>query len=68
MKKPDGYLKIKEGSLVRVVGGFGTEKAREVTVSGVGEKNGQMVFDYNDHVLGFERWAYTDQILEVIEY
>ena len=53
---------------MRVVGGFGTEKAREVIVSGVGEKNGQMVFDYNDHVLGFERWAYTDQILEVIEY
>ena len=68
MSKPGGYLKIKEGSLVRVKGGFGAEKAREVIVSGVGEKNGYMVFDYNDVALGFNRWAYTDQILEVIKY
>ena len=59
---------IREGSIVVVKGGFGSESPKQVKVEGVGLKNGYQVFDYDGQSDGTGRWAYSDQILEVIEY
>ena len=59
---------IREGSIVVVKGGFGSEPPKQVKVEGIGLKNGYQVFDYDTKPNGVGRWAYSDQILEVIEY
>ena len=56
-------MKIKEGSLVIVRGGFGTEPPKQVEVEGFGEKNGKALFDYHSY-----RWAYLSQIIKVVKY
>ena len=60
---------IRLGSRVRVRGGFGTEPARTVTVTGVDAdiKNGRAGIDYTA-ADGTGRWAYMDQVLQVVEY
>jgi hypothetical protein len=54
--------KVREGSVVVVRGGFGTEPPKRVVVEGVDEKNGRPLIDYED------RWAYVSQIIRVIKY
>lgn len=58
---------VKIGTKVIVSGGFGTEEPKEVTVVGLGEKNGKRVFDYQEDGSPYGRWAYFNQIVEVIE-
>jgi hypothetical protein len=61
--------RLGEGSVVRVKGGFGSESASTVTLVGVeyDGKNGRDTIDYLDED-GDGRWAYTDQIVNVITY
>ena len=61
-------LKIREGSLVVIKGGFGSEAPKQVKVEDIGEKNGYMVFDYDTKPNGSGRWAYSDQIIKVIKF
>ncbi len=59
---------IREGSIIKVRGGFGTEPAKRAVVTGVEEniKNGRPGIDYRCN--GDERWAYLDQVVEVETY
>lgn len=61
--------KIRIGSRVKVRGGFGTEPIRLVTVNNVEAdiKNGRPGIDYTE-ADGTGRWAYMDQVLQVVEY
>ena len=61
-------MKIREGSLVIVQGGFGIESPKKVRVDGLGEKKGHLCFDYDTKPDGSGRWAYSDQIIKVIKY
>jgi hypothetical protein len=55
---------VREGSVVMVRGGFGTEPPKKVVVNSVDPdiKNGRAGIDYDD------RWAYLDQVISVIKY
>ena len=61
--------KIRAGSRVKVRGGFGSEPIRTVTVTSVEAdiKNGRAGIDYTE-ADGTDRWAYMDQVLQVVEY
>lgn len=60
---------IREGSVVMVRGGFGTEPARQATVEAVEAniKNGRAGIDYVTRE-GDSRWAYLDQVQSVVAY
>lgn len=60
---------IRRGSKVMVRGGFGNDPATLVTVSEVCEdvKNGRPGIDYIK-ANGDGRWAYLDQVKQVVEY
>ena len=55
-------MKVREGSIVIVKGGFGLESSKKVVVEGIDEKNGRPLIDYED------RWAYFSQIEKVVKY
>jgi hypothetical protein len=61
--------KIRIGSKIKVRGGFGSEPAKLVTVDGVDAdiKNGRPGIDYTESD-GTGRWAYLDQVLQVVAY
>jgi hypothetical protein len=64
------YLEdIREGSVVVVRGGFGTESPKRVVVEEVHEeiKNGRSGIDYKESD-GHSRWAYLDQVERVVKY
>jgi hypothetical protein len=64
------YLEdIREGSVVVVRGGFGTELPKRVVVEEVHEeiKNGRSGIDYKESD-GHSRWAYLDQVERVVKY
>jgi hypothetical protein len=60
---------VREGSVVIVCGGFGTEPAKRATVTNTDRdiKNGYPGIDYID-ADGDERWAYLDQVQRVVKY
>jgi hypothetical protein len=60
---------IREGSVVVVRGGFGTELPKQVVVEEVHAeiKNGRSGIDYTESD-GHGRWAYLDQVVKVITY
>lgn len=60
---------VREGSVVVIRGGFGTERAETVTLTNVEAdiKNGRAGCDYVDSK-GDERWAYLTQIVRVVTY
>jgi len=60
---------IREGSVVVVRGGFGSEPPQTVTVDEVHAeiKNGRAGIDYTESN-GNGRWAYLDQVQKVITY
>jgi hypothetical protein len=60
---------VREGSVVFVCGGFGTEPAKRATVTYVDSdiKNGFAGIDYIDDD-GDERWAYLSQVQRVVQY
>ena len=61
--------KLRPGTVLVVRSGFGGEAPATVTLEGVEYegKNGRTTIDYIDRS-GNGRWAYTDQIVEVITY
>ena len=66
-------MDIKIGSVVYVRGNFGFDEPQKVVVTGISEKNGKPLFDYEDNNLmigGLKagRWAYFNQIEKVIKY
>jgi len=64
------YLEdIREGSVVVVRGGFGTELPKKVVVEEVHAeiKNGRAGIDYKESD-GYGRWAYLDQVVRVVQY
>ena len=59
---------VREGSIVKVRGGFGNEPAKRAWVEAVDSniKNGRPGIDYTElGPTGCERWAYLDQVVEV---
>lgn len=64
---------IRNGSIVVVRGGFGTEPPRQVRVTEVlaNIKNGRPGIDYVEPAAignSSGRWAYLDQVLSVVTY
>jgi len=59
---------IREGSIVLVRGGFGSEPARKAVVTSVDAniKNGRPGIDYE--IAGDSRWAYLEQVTRVELY
>lgn len=60
---------VREGSVVVVRGGFGTEPPAAVRVSEVEEdiKNGRPGICYVD-AAGSDRWAYLSQVVSVVSF
>jgi hypothetical protein len=60
---------VREGSVVVIRSGFGSEPAETVTLEGVEAdiKNGRAGCDYTDRN-GEGRWAYLSQIVRVVKY
>jgi hypothetical protein len=60
---------VREGSVVIVCGGFGTEPAKRATVTYTDSdiKNGYAGIDYITDD-GDERWAYLTQVQRVVQY
>jgi len=60
---------VREGSVVVIRSGFGSEPAETVTLEGVDSdiKNGRAGCDYTD-TKGEPRWAYLTQIVRVVKY
>ena len=58
---------VREGSIVKVRGGFGSEPAKRARVEAVDSdiKNGRPGIDYTVIATGDEHWAYLDQVVEV---
>ena len=66
-------MNIKIGSVVYVRGDFGLGRPQKVVVTGISEKNGKPLFDYEDNNLmigGLKagRWAYFNQIERIVNY
>ena len=61
---------LREGSIVKVRGGFGREPAKRARVETVESdiKNGYPGIDYTVLATGDEHWAYLDQVVEVEKY
>ena len=61
---------VREGSIVKVRGDFGSGPAKRARVENVDSniKNGLPGIDYTVLADGDERWAYLDQIVEVEKF
>ena len=61
---------VRQGSIVKVRGGFGSEPAKRATVDSVESdiKNGRPGIDYTEFGTGEGRWAYLDQVVEVEKF
>ena len=61
---------VREGSIVMVRGGFGSEPAVKAKVENVDSniKNGRAGIDYTVIADRDERWAYLDQVERVVTY
>ena len=61
---------VRQGSIVKVRGGFGSEPAKRAKVTCVESdiKNGYPGIDYTVIATGDEHWAYLDQVVEVEQF
>ena len=61
---------VRQGSIVKVRGGFGREPAKRAKVTCVESdiKNGYPGIDYTVIATGDEHWAYLDQVVEVEQF
>ena len=61
---------LREGSVVIVRGGFGSESPKAVRVSEVEEdiKNGRPGICYVEEDTGNDRWAYLSQVVRVVNF
>ena len=61
---------VNVGDTIVVRGGWGREPAVEATVDGLIENAGHGLpgIDYTEKSTGRTRWAYLDQIVEIVTY